>query len=364
MKPFLLLGAALCALPFYAGASTVRPAVGKPLQQAETLISRQNYHAALLKVQQAKAVGGLTGYESLVIAQVQGAAAAGAGDYPAAAAAYQAVLAAGSETPAEKVALTQAIAGFYYQAQDYPHAAAWTSRYIDAGGSDPRARALLAQSYYQSGDFAHAEQAAWRDIKAAAPERAAPPEGELQLLASSAEKSGDQNGYRAALELLLKAYPTPAYWAQAIALVTASPDFADALTLSVYRLRLATGTLTAPADYEDYTERAILAGQPAEAKRVIDQGFSAGILNAATDAGHAERLKTLAAAKAQDESGAPAAQPQGDPLTSGIAAFDAGQLTQAVQHFQAVPSFDNPNGNAAADLARLWAIRASAPTGK
>ena len=363
MKSFLLLGAALCVLPFYAGASTVRPAVGKPLQQAETLISRQDYHAALQKVQQAKAVAGLTSYESLMIAQVQGAAAAGAGDYPAAATAYQAVLASGTASAAEKITLTQAIAGLYYQAQDYPHAAAWTTRYIDAGGSDPHARILLAQSYYQAGDFAHAEQAAWRDVKAATPGGAAPPEGELQLLASSAEKSADQQGYRTALELLLKAYPAPAYWAQAIALVTASPDFADGLTLSVYRLRLATGTLSAPADYEDYTERAILAGQPAEAKRVINQGFSTGILSAATDSGHAERLRTLAAAKAQGASIVLAAQPQGDPLAAGIVAFNAGQKTQAVQLFQTVPSYNDPDGSAAAQLARLWAIRASLPGG-
>jgi tetratricopeptide (TPR) repeat protein len=148
LKPSLLIGAALLALPCFAGANTVRPAVGKPLQQAEALIQRGNYNAALQQVNKAATVGSLTPYETLVVAQVRGAAAAGAGDYTQAASAYQTVLASNTEPPATQTELVQAIAGFYYQAEDYPHAVIWLNRYIAADGQDARTRALLAQAYY------------------------------------------------------------------------------------------------------------------------------------------------------------------------------------------------------------------------
>ena len=301
MKSFPLMATALLLLPFTAQADTVRAAVGKPLQQAEALIQKRDYQAALTKVDQANAVGQLTPYEAVVIAQVKGIAAAGAGDYPQAAGAYETVLNSGTVPAAQKTQYIQAIAGFYDQAQDYPHTVVWANRYIAAGGSDPRTRALVAQSYYQQNDFAHAEQAAWRDQKAASASGQTLPEAELQLLVSAAQKSGDQAGYAAALDMLLGAYPSPAVYSEAIAQVTASPQFPDRLTIDVYRLRFATGTLTAPADYEDYTERAILAGAPAEANGVISKGFATGILTDSTDAGHAERLKTLAAKEAADD---------------------------------------------------------------
>jgi hypothetical protein len=353
MRRFILIGAVLCALPFYAGADTVRPAVGKPLLQAETLMRKGDYHAALLKVNQASAVAGLTAYEGLVIAQVRGAAAAGAGDYIDAANSYQTVLAAGAQPQAAQTQLIQAIAGFYYQAADYPHAITWVNRYIEAQGDDPRTRALLAQSYYQEGDYKNAEQAAWREQQAAQIIGQKLPEGELQLLASSAEKSGDQAGYLAALEALLTDYPSPQYWTAAIDTVAALPDFPDNLTIDVYRLRFATGTLTAAGDYEDYAERAILAGHTAEAKQVIGQGFASGILTADTDAGHAARLRTLVAQDASTPSAPPA-----DALDVGITDFHAGEQKIAIAAFKSVPGYsDITSNNPAAALARLWVIR-------
>jgi hypothetical protein len=353
MRHLFLIGAVLCALPFYAGADTVRPAVGKPLLQAETLMRQGNYHAALLKVNQASEVGGLTAYEGLVIAQVRGAAAAGAGDYIDAANSYQTVLASGSQPQTAQTQLIQAIAGFYYQAQDYPHTITWVNHYIEAQGQDPQTRALLAQSYYQEGDYKAAEQAAWREHQAAQITGQKLPEVELQLLATSAEKSGDRAGYLAALEALLTNYPSPQYWAVAIDTVAASPGFPDNLTIDVYRLRLATGTLTASGDYEDYAERAILAGQPAEAKQVIDHGFASGVLTVDTDAGHAARLRTLVA---QDAS--TARMPPSNGLDAGAADFHAGNDPAAIQIFKSVLGYsDTKSNDPAAELARLWVIR-------
>jgi hypothetical protein len=353
MKYATLLLTALLALPFAARADTVRPAVGKPLQQAEALIQEKNYPEALLKLQHAAAVPHLSPYESLIIAEVRGAADSGAGNYRDAAADYQQVLAAGNAPQAQQTQLIAAIASFYYQAADYPSAITWVNRYITAQGQDPRTRLLLAQAYYQSGDYPHAEQAAERDVQAAQITGQAVPESELQLLATSAQKSGDQPGYQVALRGLLVHYPSPQYWATAIDGVVATPGFPDRLTLDVYRLRRATGTLTAPGEYEDYAERAILAGRLQEARAVIAQGFASHNLNDQTDQGHAKRLQTLLAKGQPDTAGAPQTG-----LDQAIAAFQAGDSAAAIAAFNKIAGAANmPDAN----LAGLWAIRAASP---
>jgi hypothetical protein len=178
------------------------------------------------------------------------------------------------------------------------------------------------------------------------------PVAELQLLAYSAQKAGDQPGYLAALLSLLQTAPSPSTWDAAITTVAGAPDFPDTLTLELYRLRRATGTLNAAGDVEDYTERAILAGQPQEARQVIDTGFSSGMLNATTDNGHAERLKTLA-----DSSTSPAAaQTAPDPLQPAVAQYQAGQTAQAAASFNQLAA--QPGNQPQAALARLWAIQA------
>lgn len=353
MKYSALLLTFLMALPFAARSDTVRPAVGRPVQQAEALIQQQKYPEALLKLQRAAAVPHLLPYESLVIAEVRGAADSGAGNYRDAAADYQQVLASGNASQAQQTQLIQAIATFYYQAGDYPSSITWLNRYIAAQGQDPRTRILLAQSYYQSADYPHAEQAAERDVQAAQITGQAAPESELQLLATSAQKSGDQPGYQAALRGLLTHYPNPQYWASAIDGLVSAPGLPDRLTLDVYRLRRATGTLTTPGEYEDYAERAILAGRLQEARAVIADGFANHSLTAQTDQGHAARLQTLLAKDQPDTGGAPQTG-----LDQAISAFQAGNAAAAIAAFNKIAGAANTPD---ATLARLWAIRAASP---
>jgi hypothetical protein len=339
-----LLLALISFWPAAGQADTVSAAVGRPLQRAEVLIQAHKYRAALTELQQASTVGRLTETERTAIAQLHGTAEAGAGNYAQAATDYQTVLATGAVPAAERVEFTQAIAGFYFQGGDYPQTVSWVKRYIAAGGKDTQTRALLPQADLELGDYAGAEQAVQRDEH----NGATLPETELQLLAYSAQKSGDQAGYFLALIALLQAYPSASTWNTAIATVTARPDFPDASTLDAYRLRRATGTLSTPGDYEDYAERAVLAGQSREASAVIDEGFSKGILNAQMDNGHAGRLKTLADSSAAQA----AADGLADPLQQGVAEYQAGRNTLAVAAFN-----QSAAGNdAQAALARLWAI--------
>jgi len=346
-----------------AHADTVRAAVGKPVEQAQALIRTGNYAAALAKLRKAAAVPDRTPYENLMIAELRGTAAADAGDYSQAANAYQSALATGAVPAAQQTPFVQAIAGFFARAGDNADALIWLNRYIAAGGQDAATRALLAQIYYQSGDYANADHAAAADISVQVKAGRKPLESEWQLLASAAEKTGDQRGYQTALEGLLADDPRPQYWSAAIDRLLAAPNFPDRLILDVYRLRRATATLTAPGDYEDYAERAILAGHPEEAKAVLADGFAKGILTAQTDSGHAARLRALvkqpngANTNIQPASSANAATPS--LLDRGIGDFNANNLAAARADFAAAAGGgDASTTDPDAALARLWALRA------
>lgn len=342
----LLLGAALLLPPYSAGASTMRPAVAKHLLQAETYLNARNYSAALAEVNAAQAVGGLTPDEQLAAAQLRGAAAGGVGQYALAAQSYETVLADGHEPAATQLLLIQSIAGFYAHAADYPQTVTWVGKYEAAGGRDPQTRALAAQAEYAQGHYAAALQDAQRDQATGTA-----PFAELQLAASAAQKAGNNQAYFETLQTLLSASPTADEWNAAIALVQAEPGFPDGLTLDAERLRLATGSLTAAGDYEDYAERAILARQPAEAKRVLDTGFANGTLTAQTDGGHAARLQALATQRAAQPQNAAAVQ--ATPLDSAIARGKG---------FEAVPGYAQGKlDNAQAALARLWQIESATP---
>src|SRR5687768_12016959 len=87
-----LLAAAMLSASLLAGAQeTVRPEVGKPLQQAGDLIRAQRYKEALAKVREAENAGARNANETFLIERMRIAAASGAGDVETAAKSFEAI---------------------------------------------------------------------------------------------------------------------------------------------------------------------------------------------------------------------------------------------------------------------------------
>lgn len=372
----------------------LRPEVGKPLLAAEELIKQQKFREALTQIGRAEAAAPLTARETSVAEQLRGIAAAGAGDNLTAARAFEAAIASGKLASADQLRLTQAVAGLYYQVKDYPKAITWAKRYQAAGGADEKTRVLLIQAYYFAEDWADAATAL-KDLVATT-ERAgrAPTEPQLQLLAKVEISQNNTQGYEAALEKLVVAYPKRDYWADLIRRVTSRPGFPHRLTLDGYRLSRAVGALSSAAQYTEAAELALQAGLPGEAKSLLEQGFAAGVLGSGPEAARQQRLLALAAQKAADDlksiadsekdaasavdgvglvnigldilgHGQPqqavrlidhgiakgvAKNPDDARLHLGIALDAAGQKEKSLQTFRSLQSGDT------ADLARLWAI--------
>lgn len=380
--------AAAIVLPLAShAADSLRPDVAKPLNAAQDLYRAHKYKDALAKIDQAAAVPGKTPYESTMIEEMRGAAAAAAGESGVAAQAYETLLSSGKLGGADEQRTTAALAGIYFQEKNYAQAAKVAQRYLKSGGGDPDMRTLLVQSYYLSNDCASVVGVLKPSVDAQAHAGHAPDESQLQLLATCAQRTKDDVTYRGALEKLVAYHPKQSYWDDLFAAIRNKPGYSSALDIDTYRLRRATGSLTSVDDYMEMTQLAIVAGTTAEGKQVIDQGFTSGVLGHDAQADREKRLQALAAKRAQApaDPANPVApvnvafnqvfagqakqglaamdaaiakggldHPDQAQLHLGEAYYAAGDKVRAVQAFRAVKGADG-----SADLARLWVLVAS-----
>lgn len=344
---FLLLLATFLCAPAFAQSPSVRPEVGKPLQAAVDLLKARRAKEALAKAREAQTQSDKTPYESYLVARVVGQAAAAAGDPATAAQALETAAGSSAAPQADRQPLLGAAAAQYYALKEYGKAADVAARYFQSGGTDSAVRQVYIQSLYLGGKPADAARELARDIEGRVPK-----EDELQLLANAYLQAKDGANYRRAVEKLLAHYPKREYWATAIHNVVTQPGYQDRLALDVFRLKLETGTLRTTGEYLDYAQMALIEHSPAEAKRVIDKGYAAGVLGVGADAERHRRLRELAA-KSLAEDGKRREQSQ---LELGYAYHVAGQNEKALQVFRSMEGTDS-----AAALARLWVIRLKMP---
>ncbi|MCE9657822.1 MAG: hypothetical protein K8R60_04640 [Burkholderiales bacterium] len=395
-------GAALVAFGLLAGGTVVaqeqlRPEIGKPLQAAQELIKAQRYKEALAKVREAEAAGARNANETFLIERMRIAAASGAGEVDTAAKSFEALSGSGRVSGPDKVRMIESIAVGYYRAQQYAKSMQWSQRYFREGGTSPAIRTMLIQSQYLSGDFSGASKELMAEINAAERSGTAPPEDRLKLLLNAATKQGDNNAYVFAMEKLVTYYPKKEYWVDLLSRMQRKSSFSDRLSLDTYRLSLATGSMTAPADFMEMAQLALQAELPTESKQVVDKGFASGVLGTGKEAERHKRLRDLVvkklaedtAARAEEEKQAQAAK-SGDGLVSaGMNLVYSGQAAKGVQLMQqgiakgglkrtedaklhlgiaqlvagdkakALATFKTVQGaDGTADLARLWSLYA------
>jgi hypothetical protein len=400
------LGAAAAAALFVAGVAlagaagaqeTLRPEFGKPLQQAEALIKSGHSREALAKVHEAEVVGARNENEKYLLERMRLAAASLAGDADTAARSFEALSGSPRISGPDKQRMIESIASSYYRQQQYQKAMQWSQRYSREGGTNGAMRTMLIQSQYLSGDFAGATKELMVEIQATERAGATPAEDRLKLLLNAASKQGDNNAYVYAMERLVTYYPKKEYWVDLLSRMQRKPNFSDRLSLDAYRLSLATGSMTAAADYMEMAQLALQAELPSEGKQVVDKGFASGALGTGPQAERHKRLRDLVekrqaeykATREQAEHEAAAAKtgdalvaigfdmvysgqaangvqviqqgiakgglkrPEDAKLHLGIAQLAAGDKAKAQATFKTVQGADGT-----ADLARLWALYA------
>lgn len=318
----------------------VRPELGKPMQAAQDMIKAGKYREALAKVHEADAIGGKSAAENLLVERMRLAAASGAGDADTAARAFETVGA--SAGSADKLRMIESIAGTYYRAKDYAKAQQWYQRYFREGGTSSANRTLMIQTQYLSGDLAGVSKELMADIQGAERSGATPSEDRINMLMNAAIKQRDVSSEAFALERLVMYYPKKEYWVTLLSRLQRKPGFSDRLALDTYRLSLATGSMTAGADFSEMAQLALQAGSGAEAKQVVDKGFAVGALGTGAEAERSKRLRDLIAKRideakktaADDEQAAHAAKDGNDLVTIGLNQVFEGQKAKGVQLMQ------------------------------
>ena len=375
---------------------SLRPEVGKPLQAAQDLIKTGRYREALAKVHEAEG-GSRNANETYLIERMRIAAASGAGDADTASKSFEILNGTGKVSGPDKMRMIESIAGTYYRSQQYAKSMQWSQRYLREGGTSPAIRTMLIQSQYLSGDFAGAAKELMVEILGAERSGIPPTEDRLKLLLNAASKQGDNNAYVYAMEKLVTYYPKKEYWVDLLSRMQRKTNFSDRLSLDAYRLSLATGSMSAPADYMEMAQLALQADLASEGKQVITKGMSSGALSTGTQADRAKRLQALVdkkladdtASRVEDEKQAAAAKTGDAMMALGMNLVYAGQAAKGVQLMQegiakgglkrpedaklhlgigqlaagdkakAQATFKTVQGtDGTADLARLWALYA------
>ncbi|MFV3077529.1 tetratricopeptide repeat protein [Niveispirillum fermenti] len=274
---------------------TVRPAVGTPLQAAQELMKAKKFKEAVTKIKEADAVTDKTPFENFMVEQMRAIASYQAGDLATAEKSFEQVFASGRMPAAQQLTFTQALAQQFYQQKNYTKAIAWTQKYFAGGGNDQNMRTLLLQAYYLNKDFPNAIKEVSAKITAAERAGQTPSEQDLQLLASANNESKNEAGYVQALEKLVRYHPKRDYWLDLLMRTQRKQGFArDRLALDSYRLMNTVGLLDTTNDYMEMAQLSLQAGNPGEAKGLIDKGYAAGLLGKGAEAERHKRLKDLA----------------------------------------------------------------------
>lgn len=401
-KIHALVAGALLALSLGAAqAQSLRPEVGKPLQQAYELIKAGKGKEALAKVREAEAVSGKTAAETLQIERMKAAAAQRAGDHAVAAQVLESLY--GKTSGAEQGQIAEQVASAYAQLRDNAKATQWVQKAQAAGNNSASLKQLQGYLQGASGDYAAIAKDAAAAVQAAEQAGKRPDEGDLLRLADAQQRTGNHAGQTATLEKLLANYPKKDYWGIYLARVRSKAGFSDRFALDLMRLKLATGNLSKTEDYMEMAQLAIQAGNPAEGKAIVDKGFAAGALGTGAEAERHKRLRALAEsrdaeskASIEQRAAAAAALKDGNDLVAlgytyvtmgqadkGIAMIEQGiakgglkrpedaklRLGQALLQSgkakaKAVQVLRSVQGNdGAADIGRLWALYANSGGG-
>ena len=293
MKTTRLLAALLLAagLAQVQVAHAVSAAVAKPLKEASDLVRAGKAKEGLAKL---NGVTGTNAEDNYMLARIRGAAYQSMHADGEAAQQYEAAFATGHVPPGEAGRLATTVAGIYAQQHNNARAMQWVEKAKAAGYSGSDLRQI--QDYVQgnSGDYGQIARDNAAKVQAAEAAGRRPEEDDLLRLADAYRHTNNKVGDLQVKEKLVLNYPgNKQYSGIYLADLPGKPGFSSRFSLDLLRLRLASGNLTAAADYMEMGQLLLQAQLPAEAKMVVDKGYAAGVLGTGAEAARQQRLRDL-----------------------------------------------------------------------
>jgi len=333
--------AVLLAAPALAeeGKNNVSAKMAKPLKAAQEDLMAKRYSDAILKLKEADANPGKSGYDQHVINEMLKVAYARTQNYAEAAKAMEAEIDDGFVPPSEMPVLVRGLAQVNYQIKNYDKAIEFGNRAIKGGFADEELRTLVGQAYYLKGDWKgtlHFEEGMVDNV---IKEGRTPKSEALQLVLSACVKLNDQPCETRALERVVTYYPKPEYWYQLLFTLRQQTSGNDANTLQTYRLMSEVDVLKNPDDYTEMAQLALEAGSPGEAQRILEKGIAKGVFADQRAKQKNERLlESAKKAAATDQASLQRIAKEADAATTGaknvglgLAYFGYAQYDKAVE---------------------------------
>ena len=287
-----------------ADAQSVSKGVAKTLAAAQSASKSRRWGECLGKLREAEGTAGLTAYDRFVINELRGFCALQSGDNGTAIRAYEANL--GTQYATNKGARVKALMQMHYNARNYPRAIEYGRQAQKGGFADGDVNTLLAQSFYQQGDFKSARSFT-ADLIAQSERRGQPPrQNILQINLNSCIKLKDTACETAGFEKLVTYYPNPEGWASLMqSLLKGGPDVT---LLNAFRLASEVGALSRGSDYTELAQLALERGLPGEAASVMETAFARKVFTEQRDIDRNTRLLNSAKSRiAADKAGLAAA---------------------------------------------------------
>jgi len=271
----------------------IRPEVAKSLQAAQDALKAGQLDSALALSQQTLAMPGVTAIEKPLIQRTLAVAALQAKNFPLAVSTLENLIQEMPETTSaeQKRPLIESLLNASQQAQDFSKLVDWARIYLKLEGSNPSVRPVLIQTLSALKRHEEVVQEMKEKMHLDEEAKVKTSESELRMLAVSQRQLKDDAGYNATLKRLLQNYPSKAYWAEIIPRLARQAYFNARFDLDLYRLLEQTGNMEDAYEYADMANLALKAGLPAEASRVLEQAYAAGLMGKGSDAANHQKLR-------------------------------------------------------------------------
>ncbi|HEU0202034.1 MAG TPA: hypothetical protein VFR86_16585, partial [Burkholderiaceae bacterium] len=201
----------------------------------------------------------------------------------------------------EKLPMMEALASLAFKAKDYPESIRWSQRFLAEGGTSDSVRTMLLNAQFLSNDCAGVTKMLTAVVQEDAAAKRPTSETHWKMLAQCQRTLGDDAGYVRTLEHWVVQYPKKEVWADLIGRAAGRPGFAERLQLDLYRLMRATGTLESAEQFEHMAQLSLDAGYPAEARQVLEEGFTRERLGSGPNAQRQNRMRRTAEQKAASD---------------------------------------------------------------
>lgn len=280
---------------------TVRPEMGKPLNEIMELVTAKQFPQALEKLTVLEAMEKKTPFENFALNRIRAVIGSSTNDSVMMVKAMEAMIASEFLKESEKQHFTEAVAGTLFNEKKYAESREWAKRRLAKDPGNAGMSNLVARSYYLENDYANTIKVL--NVQMAEDDKAQrkTTEENLRLLTSSYQQLKDWDGYTVALERMVALYPKPEFWADLLYRVTKKTGFSDRLLLDYYRLLILNDKFEDGAQFVDMAELALLAGLPVEAKTAIDAGYAANLLGTGKEAAKHKQLRDRVNKQAADD---------------------------------------------------------------